>query len=357
MSQTSRSSRTSSRAGSSTVSGSHVSYQSRPRRNSGMSSRSPTSIPSYPPPYYHPLHPAASARHQKPPSVHSRHSGSAHSRPTSSEHSRPGSAHSHRSSSTHTRLPGYHPSHHDQGRNRDSIHSQQSHHDGGSVHSQQSHRGPGSLHSKQSHQDRGSVHSQQSYHSRGRAHSPQSYQNIAYGGPYQHDEPSVEDQVRYSAELTADEEPVQVYDSVSQAGLAFDPQYHDSDMPPPPLPPLHTTMMPPPMSPRYSHHGSHHGSGSGPASWVDHHQPRGEQQFPPRRRSIGLADNEYSLGPTPSVDGRRNSRELPARRSSRSDKRERKGTKKTGIKVAGGSEVVRRFNGQLALVRKPKKRS
>lgn len=341
MSQTSRSSRTSSRAGSSTVSGSHASYQSRPRRNSGMSSRSPTSIPSYPPPYYHPLHPAASARHQKPPSVHSRHSGSAHSRPTSSDHSRPGSAHSHRSSSTNTRLPGYHQSHTDQGQDR------------GSIHSQQSHRGPGSVHSQRSHQDRGSVHSQQSYHSRGRAHSPQSYQNIAYGGPYQHDEPSVEDQVRYSAELTADEEPVQVYDSVSQAGLALDPQYHDGDMPPPPLPPLHTMMPPPPMSPRYSHHGS--GSG-GPASWADHH-PRGEQQYPPRRRSVGLTDNEYSLGPTPSVDVRRSSRELPARRSSRSDKRERKGTKKTGIKVAGGSEVVRRFNGQLALVRKPKKRS
>ncbi|KAI0153770.1 hypothetical protein BJ166DRAFT_500705 [Pestalotiopsis sp. NC0098] len=215
MSQASRSSQTSSRAGSSTVSGSHVSYQSRPRRNSGMSSRSPTSIPSYPPPYYHPLHPGASARHQKPPSVHSHRSGSVQSRPASSEHSRPGSAHSHRSSSTNTRLPGYHQSHHDQDRDRDSIHSQQS------------------------------------YHSRGRAHSPQSYQNIAYGGPYQHDEPSVEDQVRYSAELTADEEPVQVYDSVSQAGLAFDPQYHDGDMPPPPLPPLNT-MMPPPMSPRYS---------------------------------------------------------------------------------------------------------
>ncbi|KAK6199663.1 hypothetical protein LQW54_009981 [Pestalotiopsis sp. IQ-011] len=194
---------------------------------------------------------------------------------------------------------------------------------------------------------------------RERAHSPQSYQNIAYGGPYHHDEPSVEDQVRFSAELTADEEePVQVYDSVSQAGLAFHPQYRDGDMPPPPLPPLH--MMPPhPSSPRYSHHGSHHGSGSGgPASWADHY-PRGEQQFPPRRRSVGQASNEYSLGPTPGVvDGRRSGREqLPARRSSRSDKRERKGTKKTGIKVAGGGEVVRRFNGQLALVRKPKKRS
>ncbi|KAI4593684.1 hypothetical protein KJ359_009168 [Pestalotiopsis sp. 9143b] len=185
--------------------------------------------------------------------------------------------------------------------------------------------------------------------------SPQSYQNIAYGGPYHHDEPSVEDQVRYSAELTADEEPVQVYDSVSQAGLAFHPQYHDGDVPPPPLPPLH--MMPPhPSSPRYSQNGSQHGSGH--ASRADH-QPRSEQPFPPRRRSVGLASNEYSLGPTPSVvDGRRSSREqLPARRSSRSDKRERKGTKKASIKVAGGGEVVRRFNGQLALVRKPKKRS
>ncbi|KAF7533312.1 hypothetical protein G7054_g7166 [Neopestalotiopsis clavispora] len=272
----------------------------------------------------------------------SRHSASAHSRTLASEHYHPRSTvsvHSRPPSSVHARRPG-------------SAHSRPP----GSAHYS---RPPSSINS---HGRDGSV--------RGGSSAPGSHQEENIDEEAYRGEPNLEAQLRLSAELTANEPPVEVYDSVSQVGHPFrtsrNAQYtpSPSSMPPPPLP-----AVPPPEILQYSP-ASTRFSGSRGGNGI-HHVPS-HQDYPARRssyggrggerrRSIGRAVNELSTGSS----SRRMSntqRRPPASRSERSGgggetkKRKEKGARKTGIKVAGG-EVVKLHNGKLALARKPKKSS
>ncbi|ETS85017.1 hypothetical protein PFICI_03042 [Pestalotiopsis fici W106-1] len=249
----------------------------------------------------------------------SRHSTSAHSRASTCSHS-----HSHPSASVHSRP-------------RDSVRSSPP----SSVHS----RPPGSVHSHPP----SSVHSHNRNGVRGSALHHQYEDQDGYDEAY--GEPNLEAQLRFSAELTAGEPPVEVYDSVSQVGHRLRNNRHHAQlpplsMPPPPLP--RSQVQHSPASSRF--HGSRAGGGE-------------------RRRSVGRAVNELSTGSSPQRMS--NTQRRPSRSSgggggggggggsggTRGEKRKEKGAKKTGIKVAGGGEVVKLSNGKLALVRKPKQSS